>query len=108
MPFAIRPPAIIALLVSLLTLGAPTSGAGAAEAESPYWGLLTFPYRAATDLPDFVKAIDPRDHYQGELGITALTLGLYYEDQKIIDGSQRFARHVHLISKHDDGRQTDQ
>ena len=97
----------VIFLVSLALL-ARVAHAQDAEFDSPYWGLLTFPVRAAKDLPDFFHAVDPRSHWQGEAVVTALSLGLWYYDQKLLDESQRFARHVRLISSHDDGKQTEQ
>lgn len=97
---------IVALICVFLAYGNPAAMAAAEEAPSPYWRLLTFPVRAATDIPEFVQAVDPREEWRGYAGVAASTLALWYYDQKILDGSQRFARRIHLISDDDDGRQT--
>lgn len=95
------------LLCLLLVLAAPAGRARADDAaETSYWRLLDFPVRAVTDVPEFFQAIDPRDHWRAYTGVAASTVAFWYYDQKLLDGSQQFARHVGLISADNDGRQT--
>ena len=49
------------------------------------------------DVPAFVKGASVTDHWQTYLGILSLSGGLIYYDQKLLDGSQKFAKNIHLI-----------
>ncbi len=80
------------------------------SARAPHYregpGLFSFVPRAFSDVPAFVKALDPRDNWREYLLIGGMTGILLALDQPILDGSQRFAKHIGLLSEGDDGRQT--
>lgn len=58
---------------------------------------------ALSDWVPAVKNLDPRDHAQAYAGILGLTAVLIYYDEDLLIGSQKGARHLHLISDTDSG-----
>ncbi len=58
---------------------------------------------AASDWVPMFKSLDPRDHAEAYAGILGLTAVLLYYDEDILIGSQKEARHLHLISDTDTG-----
>jgi len=73
----------------------PGNAASIWELPSDIWG----------DMGTFVRRIDPKENYPFLLGMTAGTLLLVKYDQKILNGSQKLARHMGLISDEKNGRE---
>lgn len=73
----------------------PGNAASIWELPSGIWG----------GMGTFVRRIDPKENYPFLLGMTAGTLLLVKYDQKILNGSQKLARHMGLISDEKNGRE---
>lgn len=100
----------LVVVVGLVLLGALADGLwadGEVQRPVPSVGqVLSFPWRAITDVDDFLKKVDPREKWDRYLWIAGLTGLMLPIDQAVLDGSQRLARQMGLLGPHDDGRQS--
>jgi hypothetical protein len=69
-------------------------------------GVVEFIPNVFSDIPYFLRDIDPRDHWRTYLWLSGLTAALIVVDQPLLDASQRFAHHIGLISHNDNGANT--
>jgi membrane-associated phospholipid phosphatase len=58
---------------------------------------------AFSDVPKFLSRVNPIDNWKEYLEILSLTGVLIATDQETIDGSQYYAKRMHLITEHDNG-----
>lgn len=99
-----RPAHFLTLFVAVALGFSSTAARGQAipdyqKAPSPFEALPN----AFSDVTPFFLNASPVDHWQTYAGLTASTAALVYYDQPLLEGSQKLARRMNLISDEDSG-----